>query len=523
MDARLIVFCLCLTATAVFAQAPPKVGDVAFSSDFEKQTDRDAWPKHPLAQWVTVEGHGQCLQFTVPPDQLEMTNMISIPIDLTPYRGYTLLFECRAKADNVSKPPANYLGVKYMLHYVSPAEGGFWTNQNDVYGTFDWKPLQFSTRIAPDATTGELTLGLQNCSGAVTFDDLKVTVAKLPPPPRPKPMLNPPPAFRGHDLPRLRGVMSPNTFKEEDFRILGQEWNANVIRWQMTRNWGQSGTERDLVEYDKWFNAELEDLDKVLDAARRYGLKVVVDMHSPPGGRYANKDLAIFNEKLYQDHWLALWEQMARRYKGNPAVWGYDLINEPVQNLPSRDGVADYFEGQVRVAKAIRAIDPVMPIFIESAQWDSSQGYKEMQPVNLPNMIYQVHMYDPGEFTHQGVRGPTPPITYPGKISGVEWNKDQIRKNLQPVRDFQLAYNTHIYVGEFSAIRWAPGAEKYLSDCIDVFEEYGWDWTFHAYREWDGWSLEHGPDKDDSKPTTEPTIRKQAVLNWFAKNVKPKY
>ncbi len=38
---------------------------------------------------------------------------------------------------------------------------------------------------------------------------------------------------------------------------------------------------------------------------------------------------------------------------------------------------------------------------------------------------------------------------------------------------------------------WASGAEEYLRDCIGIFEEYGWDWTYHAFREWPGWSVEH--------------------------------
>ena len=65
---------------------------------------------------------------------------------------------------------------------------------------------------------------------------------------------NPPPAFKGHDLPRLRGVMSPNEFREDDLRVLGTEWNANLIRWQITRNWGKAGTDRDLADYDRWFD-----------------------------------------------------------------------------------------------------------------------------------------------------------------------------------------------------------------------------------------------------------------------------
>ena len=92
---------------------------------------------------------------------------------------------------------------------------------------------------------------------------------------------------------------------------------------------------------------------------------------------------------------------------------------------------------------------------------------------------------------------------------------------LAPVREFQLAYNVHIYVGEFSAIRWAPGAADYLRDCIELFEEYDWDWTYHAYREWDGWSVEHGSDPKDHQPAEEPTDRKKLLLSWFARNKKP--
>ena len=46
-------------------------------------------------------------------------------------------------------------------------------------------------------------------------------------------------------------------------------------------------------------------------------------------------------------------------------------------------------------------------------------------------------------------------------------------------------------VGEFSAITWADGADRYIADCISLFNEHGFDWTYHAFREWPGWSVEH--------------------------------
>ncbi|NLC55241.1 MAG: glycoside hydrolase family 5 protein [Armatimonadetes bacterium] len=507
------------------AEAPPAVrrGDVVFRTNFDTPEERAGWSQAPFAEWTTGHPGGTALRVTVPAGQAG-AHMIRLPLDLTRYRGGKLYFECRAKAEDVSKPPEPYNGVKFMLHYQSPQEGPHWNNENNVHGTFDWRKLSFTSPIAADATGGEINLGLQGSTGTVWFDDLKVVVASAPRPPRPRPKPNPGPVFKGHNLPRLRGVMSPNEFRDEDLRVLGQEWKANVIRWQMTRNWGQAGTDRDLEEYGRWIDSELADLDKALEACRRYGLLAVIDLHSPPGGRYENNDLAIFHEPRYQDAFVALWEKIARRYRGHPAVWGYDLVNEPVQNVPPPEGVADYLGAQVRAARAIRAIDPDTPIFIEADEWDSAAGFRNLEPVDVPRVIYQVHMYVPGEFTHQGVYGSSTGVRYPGKIGATEWNKEQLRKVLQPVREFQLAYNVHIYVGEFSAIRWAPGdsAYRYLKDCIELFEEYGWDWTYHAYREWDGWSVEHGPDPNDHRPTTEPTDRKRLLLQWFAKNRKPK-
>lgn len=499
----------------------PQAGDVVFRATFDTPAEREAWSRGDFATWAVGYQETTSLRVSAAEGQAQRAHMIRVPLDLTPYRGARLHFECMARAQHVSKPPAPYLGVKFMLHYQSKQAGPFWQNENGVYGTFGWRKLQFTTRIADDATDGEINLGLQSSTGTAWFDNIRITLLKRRVV-RPEPPMNPPPAFRGHDLPRLRGVMSPEAFRNEDLRVLGMEWKANVIRWQMTRNWGRTGTDRDLAEYDRWMESELADLDKALEACGRYGIKVVVDMHSPPGGRHANHELAIFHEAKYQDHFVAWWEKIARRYKGSPVIWGYDLINEPVQNVPPPTGVTDYLGTQVRAAKAIRAIDPEMPIIIEAGEGDCPGGYRDLEPVDIPNVIYQVHMYVPGQFTHQRVFDKDqPPETYPGKIGGTMWDKERLRKVLGPVREFQLAYSVHIYVGEFSAPRWAPGAVNYLRDCIELFEEYGWDWTYHAYREWDGWSVEHSSDRDDPRPTKEPTDRKKLLLEWFGKNVKP--
>ncbi len=70
--------------------------------------------------------------------------------------------------------------------------------------------------------------------------------------------------------PRLRGVMSPTRdMTEEDLDVLAG-WNVTLIRFQIMRNWLQLNTDRDLPEYDWWFDARLNNLER-LDAAAYTG------------------------------------------------------------------------------------------------------------------------------------------------------------------------------------------------------------------------------------------------------------
>ncbi|MFO1492904.1 MAG: cellulase family glycosylhydrolase [Kiritimatiellia bacterium] len=165
--------------------------------------------------------------------------------------------------------------------------------------------------------------------------------------------------------------------------MLGTEWKANLIRWQITRNWGRAGTELDLAEYDRWIDAKLEELDQVMPACAKYGIKVVIDPHTPPGGRDESMDMTTFYDRKYQDHFVAVWERIARRYKGQPALWGYDLVNEPVC-AGRRSRALDSLATQVRAARAIRRIDPATPILIAADQWDSPGRSRGSNPWTFP-------------------------------------------------------------------------------------------------------------------------------------------
>jgi aryl-phospho-beta-D-glucosidase BglC (GH1 family) len=327
--------------------------------------------------------------------------------------------------------------------------------------------------------------------------------------------------YKGHDLPRLRGAMISPNVTESDLRVLGGQWKANHVRWQLL--WGgfprSPADKGDQAAYDAWLESALARLDRLLPVCEELGIKVLVDLHTPPGGRNDASQCQMFHEARFQEAFAKVWDKIARRYRGNKTVWGYDLVNEPVEGRVG-DGLLNWQALAARTAKQVRAIDPDHAIIIEPAPWGSPDTLARFKPIPVPGVVYSVHMYMPHQFTHQGVYKSPTGLSYPGVVQGKRWDKDELRRALQPVVDFQRAHGVHIYLGEFSAIRWAPGdsAYNYLRDLIELFEENGWDWAYHAFREWDGWSVEHGSDPKDHARSKTPTKRQELLQSWFAKD-----
>ena len=152
-----------------------------------------------------------------------------------------------------------------------------------------------------------------------------------------------------------------------------------------------------------------------------------------------------------------------------------------------------------------------------------NQYNKNTRPINDPYIIYGVHMYLPHEYTHQGIHGRQLGIKYPGTVSFSFWDKKQLEKSMMPAIEFQKKYNVLIWVGEFSAARWADGANQYLSDLIDIFDKHGWGWAYFQYKSWHGWD----PGYDSVYSTNEDarqhyvgrdTERWKLLRKAFAKN-----
>jgi hypothetical protein len=360
-------------------------------------------------------------------------------------------------------------------------------------------------------------VGLEQTTGTAWFDDITLTALE----PTKLPAARSGPPFKGHSLPRLRGAMIGSTVDEADLRIFAEKWKGNHVRWQLT--WGgfprSPADNGELAAYDAWLEKEMSRMDRLFPLCAKLGIAVLIDLHTPPGGRDDANTCRMFQEKRFQDKFLEVWRRLVTRYLGQKAVWGYDLVNEPVEgDVP--EGLLEWQELADKTARMIRKLDPKRAIVVEPAPWGGAVAIQNLIPLDVPGVVYSVHMYQPFKFTHQGIYDNPAGVTYPGVIDGVTWDKGKLREALKPVVQFQRRFNVHIYVGEFSAIRWAPGtsARDYLRDLIELFEEYEWDWAYHAFREWDGWSVEHSPDREDLSPSKRATDREALLRSWYGRN-----
>ena len=300
---------------------------------------------------------------------------------------------------------------------------------------------------------------------------------------------------------RFRGVnLAFGLVQEELLRLLAEDWNANLVRVCLNFHWNQEDfliTESDPYCYKA---EDLVKLDHFIDVCERFGLRVIIEPHQFIGYRYFGEsgfldkgDYRLWSDFKFHDHLIRFWKEVARRYADRgEVIYGYDLLNEPHELEPEEGTPSDWNLLAKRITDAIREVDTQHAIIVESINYASATAFKELKPTGDPNTIYSFHFYRPFTFTHQGRYGLPTRVSYPGTIGGRFYDKATLREDLQEVLRFKQRYQVPILVGEFSACAWAPSESRrrYLTDLMELFEEYGFDWCVWGH-EAASWSLEH--------------------------------
>lgn len=139
-------------------------------------------------------------------------------------------------------------------------------------------------------------------------------------------------------------------------------------------------------------------LDRVIDWAKQDGMYVVIDMHQAPGGQTGtNIDDSYGYPWLYdapadQQELIAIWSRIADHYRDEPAVLGYDLLNEPIPHFPQLQKYNSALEPLYkRISAAIRAVDTHHVLILGGARWDTN--FSVFGPPFDTNVMYEFHTY----------------------------------------------------------------------------------------------------------------------------------
>ncbi len=235
-------------------------------------------------------------------------------------------------------------------------------------------------------------------------------------------------------------------------------------------------------------------LDWLLEECDERGIYVLIDFHGAPGGvncwascgqastipteLYAGDAGAVaWNQSVV----LNIWSALATRYKDNPTVAAYGLLNEPVLNFDTNSAYEDLKYGFYDdIYNTVRAIDQNhIVVFEEFLDWSVATNRPER--AMWTNYMFDKHPYD-----------------MPNRLS---WDaqKSLAETTVSTMNQIQGEWNVPLIVGEFCLYYFSDIWDDFLSDLNEnkiswtnwnykvrgtIYESGGGNWGY--YNTWDG-------------------------------------
>ena len=222
-------------------------------------------------------------------------------------------------------------------------------------------------------------------------------------------------------------------------------------------------------------------LDNLIALCKKYDMYVLLDMHAVPGGQspsnYADAihgSPLFFEYKVFQEQATKFWVEIAKRYKDEPTVFGYGLLNEP-----NTDGKPEVLtQWLLETSRAIREVDSHHILVVAGDDWGKALLALEPELFEDPQVMPEVHFYP--LFLNNFNRI----MEYPTTINGKKLDKEAVKKYFDNV--LKPDFGRPILLGEFGT-RWnepfTEASMKVLYDVFSILAEKNIGWSLWSYKD----------------------------------------
>jgi endoglucanase len=216
-----------------------------------------------------------------------------------------------------------------------------------------------------------------------------------------------------------------------------------------------------------------ERVDWAVDQALANKIQIILDLH-----HYGEMDT---DPAKHLPRLIALWEQIAERYKDRPATVLFELLNEPHGKCVD----ATWNAAIPKVLAAVRKTNPNRAVIVGPGYWNSIRALDKLElPKEDHNLIVTIHYYDPHQFTHQGATWEKGADKWKGRTwTGTEAEKKAVRQALEKAAAWGKAHDRPIFLGEFGAYQVADmdSRARWTRFVAREAERLGFSWTYWEF------------------------------------------
>lgn len=256
------------------------------------------------------------------------------------------------------------------------------------------------------------------------------------------------------------------TLQEEFFLIIA-EAGFNSVRVPI--RWSAHALAAAPYTVDADFLARV---DWVVEQATANGLAVVLNIH--------HYDEIFARPVSHRERFLAIWQQIAARYRDAPNTVYFELLNEPHNSLTR----PIWNELAAEALALIRQTNPWRAVVIGPVNWNGIDALPSLDVPDDAYIIVTFHYYLPFAFTHQGaewVSGSDPWL-------GTVWPADEldplvIEMDFDRAAAWAQAQNVPLFLGEFGAYSKADmdSRVRWTAHVARAAEARGFSWAYWEF------------------------------------------